>query len=220
MILEPAGFNVELYSDSKVFLRDLSNSKLKESTIAVLLLDIRMKVSGERVLRKIKESYPYTKMQIIIYSAELDDENKEYLTNMGALGYFDKMMQPSDLVNMVKARVNYFALLHNGVLNKTLVRLENAGITIDENTRKGYINGRQLQLSAVQYDLLFYLIQNAGRYVHNNAINRNLFGRPDRYDSDLFRSNILVIRKKLRDFNKKYSDLLVSRRNTGWMFKV
>ena len=127
----------------------------QQKDIALLVLDIMMpRINGFEVCREIRQT---SKVPIIMLTAKGDERDELNGFDIGADEYISKPFSPKILV----ARVN--ALLRRAnKLGKEAVISEAGGIVMDKTAHTVAIDGRNIELSVKEFELLDYFMSNQG----------------------------------------------------------
>lgn len=126
----------------------------KEKDIALIILDVMMpRMDGWQVCREIRQ---YSKVPIIMLTARGDERDELLGFNLGVDEYISKPFSPKILVARVDA-----VLRRSGSGNSEDV-LESAGIRIDKAAHQVTIDGKEIELSFKEFELLTYFVENKG----------------------------------------------------------
>lgn len=126
----------------------------REKDIALILLDVMMpEMDGWQVVREIRQ---YSKVPIIMLTARGDERDELLGFNLGVDEYISKPFSPKILVARVDA-----VLRRSGAVGTGDV-LESAGIRIDKTAHQVTIDGREVELSFKEFELLSYFVENKG----------------------------------------------------------
>jgi len=127
----------------------------QQKDIALLVLDIMMpRINGFEVCREIRQT---SKVPIIMLTAKGDERDELNGFDIGADEYISKPFSPKILV----ARVN--ALLRRAnKLGKEAVISEAGGIVMDKTAHTVAIDGKDIELSVKEFELLDYFMSNQG----------------------------------------------------------
>ena len=183
---------------------------------ALILLDVMMgEMSGFQMARKIKEDPSTSHIPIIFITALDDEDNTVKGLNIGADDYIAKPLSMKE----VKARVRV-------VLRRTTIPLilkekkaQNKicyeGITLDQNAKVVTIDGKDLTLTKLEYELLSLLLQNPGKVFSREDILTHCWPQ-DVYVLDrTVDVNITRLRKKIGFYGK----LIKTRIGYGYCFE-
>ena len=128
---------------------------LKEQQIHLLLIDVMMpKLDGIHATLKIRE---YSSIPIIILSAKSEDNDKILGLNIGADDYVTKPFNPLELLARVKSNLRRYTTLGN--LNADQV----GGLCINDDTKEVTVDGDNVKLTPIEYNILLLLVKNCGR---------------------------------------------------------
>ena len=141
--------------------------------IALVILDVMMpKMDGWQVCREIRS---YSKVPIIMLTAKSDERDELQGFELGVDEYISKPFSPKILVARVEA-----------ILRRTSTRgaedvLSVSGIELDKAAHIVKVNGKQLDLSFKEFELLTYFMENQGialsrEKILNNVWNYDYFG--------------------------------------------
>ena len=156
--------------------------------IALIILDVMMpKMDGWAVCREIRK---YSKVPIIMLTAKGDEKDELLGFELGVDEYISKPFSPKILVARAEAilrRTNVFE--ENGI--------EAGGIVLDQSAHEVSIDGKIIELSYKEFELLAYFITNQGvalsrERILNNVWNYDYFG-----DARTIDTHVKKLRSKL-----------------------
>ncbi len=178
-----------------------------QSKIGIILLDVMMpKLDGWSVLRQIRQS---SQVPIIMLTARGEEQDELFGFELGVDEYISKPFSPKILVARVEA-----------VLKRTRKEenknIEYGGIVIDSKGRTVKTDGKQIELSLREYELLKYLIDNQGIALSRDKILNNVWNYDYYGDSRTIDSHIKKVRHKLGK-KGKYIETI---RGIGYKFEV
>ncbi|WP_315376495.1 response regulator transcription factor [Oribacterium sinus] len=162
----------------------------KEKSIALIILDVMMpKMDGWTALKTIRE---HSKVPVIMLTARSEENDELKGFDYGADEYISKPFSPKILVARVEA-----LLRRSGVQKEEL--LEVGGIVIDEAAHSVSVDGKPVELSFKEYELLQYFVENKGialsrEKILNNVWNYDYFG-----DARTIDTHVKKLRAKLMD---------------------
>ncbi len=144
----------------------------KEKDIKLILLDVMMpRMDGWETLRAIREQ---SDLPIIMLTARSEERDELLGFNLGVDEYITKPFSPKILVARVEA------ILRRSSANQE-EKLSSGGIEIDKTAHQVTIDGRPVDLSYKEFELLTYFIENKGialsrEKILNNVWNYDYFG--------------------------------------------
>ncbi len=154
----------------------------------LVVLDLMLPgIPGLDLLSRIRRS---SDVPVLILSARNDTPGKVRALQLGADDYMTKPFWPDELVERVRARLRRPALRRDGVVEAGPLRLDLAA-------RAASVDGRTIELTRVEFDLLAALAQRAGhavprRWLVENVLDPNREGTERTLDVHVSR-----VRKKL-----------------------
>lgn len=179
-----------------------------DKNISLIILDVMMpKINGWDVCREIRES---SKVPIIMLTAKGEESDELQGFDLGVDEYISKPFSPKILVARVEA-----------ILRRTSGRgmgdvIETGGIMIDKAAHKVTIDGKDVELSFKEFELLTYFIENAGialsrEKILNHVWNYDYFGDARTIDTHV---------KKLRSKLGKKGEYIRTIWGMGYKFEV
>lgn len=167
---------------------DALNKFYAQKDIALVILDVMMpKINGWDVCREIRET---SKVPIIMLTAKGEESDELQGFGIGADEYISKPFSPKILVARVEA------ILRRTSKNEEEV-LEIGGIRIDRLGHQVLVEGREVELSYKEFELLTYFIENKGialsrEKILNHVWNYDYFG-----DARTIDTHVKKLRSKL-----------------------
>lgn len=141
--------------------------------IALIILDVMMpQMDGWQVCREIRAS---SKVPIIMLTAKSDEHDELQGFSLGVDEYITKPFSPKILVARVEA-----ILRRSGSLKEETIQ-EAGGIVIDQTAHVVKVDGRQIDLSYKEFELMSYFMENQGialsrEKILNHVWNYDYFG--------------------------------------------
>ncbi len=178
-----------------------------KNKISLILLDVMMpKLDGWSVLRQIRQT---SNVPIIMLTARGEEQDELFGFELGVDEYIAKPFSPKILVARVEAILNRLKPKESNVK-------EYGGIVIDHDGRTVKVEGKQIELSLREYELLKYLVDNHGIALSRDKILNNVWNYDYYGDSRTIDSHIKKIRHKLGK-KGKYIETI---RGIGYKFEV
>lgn len=190
--------------DGEKAIEVFQNNKNK---IDLILLDVMMpKLDGWSVLRQIRQE---SRVPIIMLTARGEEQDELFGFELGVDEYISKPFSPKILVARVQA-----------ILKRTSKQYDDAvdygGIEIDKNGRTVKVEGKIIELSLREYELLIYLVENQNIALSRDKILNNVWNYDYYGDSRTIDSHIKKIRHKLG----KKGKYIKTMRGIGYKFEV
>ena len=178
-----------------------------ERKISLILLDVMMpKLDGWSVLRQIRQT---SKVPVIMLTARAEEQDELFGFELGVDEYITKPFSPKILVARIKA-----ILSRTKIKNSTTK--EFGGIIIDTEGRTVSVDGKNIDLSLREYELLKYLLDNENVALSRDKILNNVWNYDYYGDSRTIDSHIKKIRHKLG----KKGKYIKTMRGVGYKFEV
>lgn len=177
----------------------------------LIIMDIMMpKLDGFSACKEIKKEKD---IPVIMMSARGEEYDKLFGFELGIDDYVTKPFSPKELM----ARVN-------AVLNRTKARAKDAlpevlsfsGLTIDAAGRSVTVDGKKIELTPKEYDLLFYLVKNKNIALSRDKLLQDVWGYDFFGDDRTIDTHI----KNLRNNLGPYRDMIVTLRGVGYKFET
>ena len=136
-----------------------------------ILLDVMMPgLDGLAVLRTLRDAGH--RVPVIMLTARGDEADRVVGLELGADDYVAKPFSPRELLARLRAVLRR---VHPDTLAE---KLSAAGITVDTGSREAWVDGKSVELTGLEIDLLVALLRRAGRVVPRSAL-LELAGRND-----------------------------------------
>jgi len=179
----------------------------KQNDYDLIIMDIMMpKVDGYTAVKEIRK---VKNTPVIMLSARGEEYDKLYGFELGIDDYVVKPFSPKELmarVNAVLARKNPRA--------ESLSEISFDGLIINMAARSVHADGKRVDLTPKEYDMLFYLIRNKNIAISRDKLLSELWGYDFFGDDRIVDTHI----KNLRGHLGKYRDLIVTLRGVGYKF--
>ena len=143
---------------------------LQEEEIHLVLLDIMMPgMDGIQMCRKIREK---SNIPIIMLSAKSSDLDKIMGLSTGADDYVTKPFNPLELTARVKSQLRRYTQLNpnNNLGEKDANEITIRGMTINKDNHKVTIDGEEIKLTPIEFDILYLLSSNQGKVFTTDEI--------------------------------------------------
>ena len=180
----------------------------EEKDIALVILDVMMpKMDGWQVCREIRE---HSRVPVIMLTARSDERDELQGFELGVDEYISKPFSPKLLV----ARVG--AILRRPLGADPGELLKAGGIEIDKTAHLVKLDGKPIELSFKEFELLTYFVENQGialsrEKILNNVWNYDYFGDARTIDTHV---------KKLRSKLEEKGDYIKTIWGMGYKFEV
>ena len=202
--LSAKGFQILEAEDGEKALEVYEENRNK---IKLVLLDVMMpKLDGWSVLRKIRQD---SNIPVIMLTARGEEQDELFGFELGVDEYISKPFSPKILV----ARVETILKRVYGDIKQVK---DYDGIVIDQEGRTVKVDGKEVDLSLREYELLKYLLDNENIALSRDKILNNVWNYDYYGDSRTIDSHIKKIRHKLGK-KGKYIETI---RGIGYKFEI
>ena len=169
---------------------------LKEHEVHLLIMDIMMpKLDGIRATLKIREK---SSIPIIIISAKTEDSDKILGLNIGADDYLGKPFNPLELVARVKSQLRRYTQLGNVTQGKSIYVV--GGLAINDDLKEVTVDGEQVRLTPIEYNILLLLVKNQGKVFSINQIYESIWNENAIGADNTVAVHIRHIREKIEKY--------------------
>lgn len=182
-------------------------SLCREKEFDLIILDIMMPdLDGFSVCREIRKS---CSTPVIMLSARGEEYDRIHGFEVGVDDYVVKPFSPKELMMRVAAVIK-----RSGRSEGEVVKI--GRLCIDFTGRMVTIDGKNVDLTPKEYDLLFYLVKNRGIALTREKLISNVWGYDFFGDDRTLDTHIKLLRKNLGE----YSSYIVTLRGVGYRFEA
>jgi len=180
-----------------------------EEAYDLIILDIMIpEIDGMSLLKKIREEG--YKMPVLMLTARDGVDDKIRSLDLGADDYLTKPFDFRELLARIRAITRRGKDSENSIL-----KVDN--LIIDRNSHKVARDGKEIELTKKEYEILEYLLLNKGRVIPKTELENHLWDENAKLWSDPVRTHVKNLRKKIdKGFKKK---LIHTVRGIGYQIK-
>ena len=176
----------------------------------LIIMDIMMpRLDGYSAVKEIKK---IKDIPTIMLSARGEEYDKLYGFDLGIDDYVVKPFSPKELM----ARINAIINRRNGLAQKEQSILKFEGLEINVPARTVSVNGKRVELTPKEYELLFYLIENKNIALSRDKLLSDIWGYDFFGDDRTIDTHI----KNLRNALGPYRDYIITLRGVGYKFEA
>lgn len=174
--------------------------QLQKHTIDLAILDVMLPdMDGFTLCQKIREQYVFP---IIMLTAKVEDQDKIHGLSMGADDYMTKPFNPQELVARVKTQLRRFTT-YNQASYIERNEFDFAGLYICLDTHTCTLNGKNVNLTPLEFNILWYLCLNKGRVVTSQELFEQVWKEKFLDSNNTVMAHIARLREKLDDRKAK-----------------
>ena len=153
-------FEVDAFTDGESFLKE------GESKYSLIILDIGLPgIDGLEVCKRVRQN---SNIPIIMLTAASDDLDRILGLELGSDDYMGKPFNPRELLARIKALLRRSEIKEKDVDNN---------IVMNYAARSAFIDGKELELTGTEFDLLCVFHKQIGKVLSRDEIGELLHGR-------------------------------------------
>lgn len=209
--LENEGYQVDTAFDGQTALE-----KIQTGNFDLVVLDLMLpKLSGLEVCSRVRE---FSNIPIVMLTAKSQDADKVMGFEHGADDYLTKPF------NIIELKVRIRAILRRANATAKNVSAHPAatqakhGIVLDFNSRNVIIDGREVELTSKEFDLLNLLVKNPGRVYSRDSMLNLVWGYEYPGDVRTVDVHIRRLREKI-ERNPAEPEYVITKWGVGYYFK-
>ena len=182
--LRREGYTVESVHEGKTGLE-----KALQGGYDLIVLDVMLPgMDGFEILKRLRAQ---SRVPVLMLTARGEDVDRIIGLEIGADDYLSKPFNPRELSARVKAILRRTdARPHRG-------RIEVNGIALDPGTREVTVDGRAIEITTLEFDILEQLMRSAGRVVSRDELMEGLYNRKATPFDRSIDMHVSHLRKKL-----------------------
>jgi two-component system alkaline phosphatase synthesis response regulator PhoP len=204
--LEPEGFAVYTASDGIAALK-----AVRAFAPDLIVLDVMLPgMDGIEVLRRVRQE---SNVYVLMLTAKAEETDKIVGLSVGADDYLTKPFSPRELVARIKAILRRGRNTDLGHPPLVFRRLR-----IDPGSRQLWKDEQLIELTPIEFDLLYTLAQHRGRVLSREQLIEHVWGNDYYGDERVADVHIGRIRKKIED-DPANPTLVVTARGAGYRFE-
>ena len=185
----------------------------KNNEYDIILLDIMLpKLDGLSVCQQIRE---FSDVPIIMLTAKGDDMDKILGLEYGADDYITKPFNILEVKARIKAIIRRSASKEQPEVQKTY---SYNGLSIDLDSRRGYINDEEVNLTAKEFDLLELLMLHPNKVYSREELLNTVWGYDYPGDARTVDVHIRRLREKI-EVNPGVPDYVHTKWGVGYYFQ-
>jgi two-component system, OmpR family, response regulator CpxR len=210
---QPEGFSVESVTDAAEGVERALSGEYE-----IVVLDVMLpNINGFEVLRRIRaaEHTGNARVPVLMLTARGQDDDRIRGLEAGADDYLPKPFNPRELlarINAILRRVDEAASRR-----ETRERLSIGDLIVDTGARMVWRAGREVELTAVEFDLLETLVRAAGRVVKRDELARKVLGRTLTPFDRSIDMHVSHLRRKLKA-GAEEAERIKTVRNVGYLY--
>ncbi len=188
--LKKEGYNILKAYNGKQALK-----VIQENEIHLVILDIMMpEKDGIETLEEIRKD---KSIPVILLSAKSEDYDKIGGLNSGADDYITKPFNPLELIARVNSHLRRYVSL-GSLENKDTSKIYQTGeLIINDETKMVTVDGKEVKLTATEFNILKFLLENKGKVYSIPEIYENVWKEEGFGAENIIAVHIRHIREKI-----------------------
>ena len=142
-------------------------------TIHLAIVDIMMpRMDGVTMTIKLREHHEFP---VIMLSAKSEETDKVIGLNIGADDYVTKPFNPLELIARVKSQLRRYTQLGSTSGKEREEVYTTGGLVINDDLKEVTVDGEQVRLTPIEYNILLFLVKNQGKVFSIDQIYENIW---------------------------------------------
>ena len=196
--LKNDGYTVYKFYSGVEALKCIGETNLDLAILDVMLPD----VDGFHICQKIREKFYYP---IIMLTAKVEDGDKIMGLTIGADDYITKPFNPLEVVARVKTQLRRYMRYNNPISKQeeAVHEYDIRGLVINKDNHKCLLFGKELQLTPIEFSILWYLCEHQGVVVPSEELFEAIWGEKFYHSNNTVMAHIGRLREKMNEPAKK-----------------
>lgn len=191
--LENDGYTVYKFYNGMDALRCIRETEFDLAVLDVMLPDI----DGFHICQKIRENFYFP---IIMLTAKVEDGDKIMGLTIGADDYMTKPFNPLELVARVKTQLRRYKRYNSpGEKETENQEYDIRGLLINAVNHKCCLFGKELQLTPIEFSILWYLCEHQGTVVPAEELFEAVWGEKYFNQNNTVMAHIGRLREKMKE---------------------
>ena len=196
--LETEGFEVDVANSAEEAL------ELPLQDYSLILLDVMMgEMSGFQMARRLKNNPVTARIPIIFITALDSEDNLVKGLNIGADDYIAKPLSMKEVKARIKAVLRRSAQSEQMVTAFAENKIVYEGITLDLNAKTATCDGKELEFTKLEFELLSFFLQHANKVYSREDLLKNCWPQDVLVLDRTVDVNITRLRKKIGHYGKQ-----------------
>ena len=166
-----------------------------DPAVKLILIDVMMpRLDGLSALMRIREK---RNLPVIVLSAKSEDTDKILGLSMGADDYVTKPFNPQELAARVRSQLRRYTTLGGKSQADQEGLLRNGSIVMDDGAKTVAVDGENVALTPIEYNILRQLLKNPGRVYSTAQIYEQVWNDPALGSENTVAVHIRHLREKI-----------------------
>ncbi|MBO5057173.1 MAG: VanR-ABDEGLN family response regulator transcription factor [Lachnospiraceae bacterium] len=171
---------------------------VEKETVSLAILDVMLPdMDGFTLCQKIREKYLFP---IIMLTARVEDMDKITGLTLGADDYITKPFNPLELTARVKTQLRRYTRYNTSMqAMKEPEEIDIRGLQISRSSHKCRLNEKELTLTPMEFDILWYLCERKGIVVSSEELFEAVWGEKYLDNNNTVMAHIARLREKMQE---------------------
>lgn len=184
----------------------------REQDFDAIVMDVMMpELDGFSACREI---FKFKRMPVLMLSARGEEYDKIHGFELGIDDYVVKPFSPKEVMLRLEVLIRRNQKPESNSLEHEMLSFE--GLTVDFTGRIVTLDGKPIDLSPKEYELLFYLVRNRGIALTREKLISEVWGYDFFGDDRTLDTHIKLLRNSLGDYRR----FIVTLRGVGYRFEA
>lgn len=175
---------------------------VEQNEISLAILDVMLPdMDGFSLCKKIREQYYFP---IIMLTAKVEEVDKITGFTMGADDYITKPFHPIEVVTRVKSQLRRYTQYNiAGKRAQFDTEIDIKSLHISNASHKCTLNGKEVTLTPIEFEILWYLCRNRGKVVSSEELFEAVWKEKFLDNNNTVMAHIARLREKLQEPPRK-----------------
>ena len=179
----------------------------------VIIVDLMLpNKNGYEIIKEVRKKL---EIPVIVVSAKSEDIDKIRGLDYGADDYLTKPFSPAELTARIKSHIKRYERLKGNTVSAEIIT--HGGLEINTAAHKVFVNGKEIQLTTKEYDLLIFLASNPNIVFTKEHLFDSIWGDEFYGDTATVPVHIQKIRKKIEK-DPSNPEMIETLWGTGYRF--
>lgn len=195
--LSNEGYEVCKFYNATDALACVNREEIRLAILDVMLPDM----SGFTLCQRIRENHLFP---IIMLTAKVEDMDKIMGLTLGADDYITKPFNPLELMARVKTQLRrYIRYNTSEPQSREADEFNIRGLHISRSSHKCTLNGKELSLTPIEFNILWYLCEHKGNVVSSEELFEAVWGEKYLDSNNTVMAHIARLREKMQEPARK-----------------
>jgi two-component system response regulator VanR len=191
------GYEVFKYYNAADALECVNREDISLAILDVMLPDM----DGFTLCQRIRKKYLFP---IIMLTAKVEDMDKITGLTLGADDYITKPFNPLELMARIKTQLRRYTKYNtaDAAVNE-IDEIDIRGLYISKNSHKCSLNGKELTLTPIEFNILWYLCEHRGSVISSEELYEAVWGEKYLDNNNTVMAHIARLREKMNEPARK-----------------